>query len=38
MASLTNGGFPTRLGFRVVNIEERGRESHPEGVGPVRTG
>jgi hypothetical protein len=30
MVSLVNGGFSTRLGFHVVNTEERGRELTPE--------
>jgi hypothetical protein len=38
MASLTNGGLPTRLGFHVLNTEQRGREPTPERAGPVGMG
>jgi hypothetical protein len=39
MASLTNGGVPTRLGFHLLNTEERGgREPAPERTGPTGLG
>jgi hypothetical protein len=38
MVSLTNCGFSTRLGFHILNTEERGREPPPEWVGSVSMG
>jgi hypothetical protein len=38
MASLMNGGFPTRLGFHILNTEERGCEPAPERARPVGLG
>jgi hypothetical protein len=33
MASLVNGGFTTRLGFHLLNTEERERKLTPERAG-----
>jgi hypothetical protein len=38
MASLANGGFPARLGFHVLNTEERGPEPSSEETRPIGLG
>jgi hypothetical protein len=38
MASLGNGVLPMRLGFHVLNNEERGREPTQKRSGPIRPG
>jgi hypothetical protein len=38
MASPENGGLPLRLGLRLLNNEERGTRTAPEGARPVRMG
>jgi hypothetical protein len=38
MSSLVNGGFPTCLGFHLLNTEERGPEPPLERAGPTGLG
>jgi hypothetical protein len=38
MASLANGSFSTRLGFHLLNTEEREPKPSPEGAGLVGMG